>query len=696
MIYTGDIMDESYLSRLSNISEFLSIIIIISGIVILMGWLFNIPILKSPGLLFSTIKSNVTLCFVFIGISLWLLQAKRINSHNIKIAKILAVIVTLIGLLTLIEHLTGINLGIDQILFNELPGALNTSSPNRMAFIAAFNLVLVGSAVLVIDKNIKIGWPLFQLIIIIEGLLTFLSALGYLYDASNLYMVYNYTGIAIYAMLTFGLIFFAVVFMRPDKGFIGILVDKCPGSVLGRAMLPVVIVIPIIFGWLYLLGLAEDFYDAGLGSALLVFSTIMVITSLLWISVISINKTDLKRQKAEKQRQNSLEQAQQFAEELEVSNEELQVTTEELLAANEDLKLASAYNHSLIKASLDPLVTIGPDGKITDANHSTEAVTGYSRNELIGTDFSDYFTESDKAREGYQQVFLKRSVRDYPLEIQHKNGHVTPVLYNASVYHDESGNVIGVFAAARDITEIKKASKQLKELIEELKHSNEELQQFAYVSSHDLQEPLRTIASFTQLLQRRYKGKLDCDADEFMDYIVDASKRMKDLINDLLEYSRVGSKGKEFEPTKLEEVLEDTLFNLKVSITECNAEITSDPLPEIMADKNQLILLFQNLIGNAIKFKKEDEHPTIHISARNDEKNGEYVFSVTDNGIGIDPQYAERIFVIFQRLHTRNEYSGTGIGLAICKKIVERHGGKIWVESELGKGSTFYFTIPKH
>jgi light-regulated signal transduction histidine kinase (bacteriophytochrome) len=292
-------------------------------------------------------------------------------------------------------------------------------------------------------------------------------------------------------------------------------------------------------------------------------------------------------------------------------------------------------------------------------------------------------------------VFREGEVRDYELEIRHRNGHVTPVLYHASVYRDESGEAIGIFAAVRDITDIKHAEKSLKDLIMELERSNKELQSFAYITSHDLQEPLRTIASFTQLLQRRYEGKLDSDADEFMDYVVNASSRMKEMIHGLLEYSRVGTQGEDFQPTNVEKVLENVLSNLRVTINENDAVITHDNLPTVIADKRQLNQLFQNIVSNAIKFKKKDEPPKIHISSRNDEEKGEYVFSVSDNGIGMEEQYKHKIFEVFKRLHTINEYNGTGIGLAIAKRIIEMHNGRIWVESELGYGSTFYFTLPK-
>ena len=199
------------------------------------------------------------------------------------------------------------------------------------------------------------------------------------------------------------------------------------------------------------------------------------------------------------------------------------------------------------------------------------------------------------------------------------------------------------------------------------------------------------IASYTQLLARRYKGKLDSDADEFIGYAVDGATRMQRLINDLLAYSRVTTQGNVFEPVDCNGLLEEVLSNLRVAVEESRAVVTHDPLPTVMADGGQLGQLFQNLLGNAIKFRGE-EPPNVHLSA--ERRTGEWLFSIRDNGIGVDPQYAERIFVIFQRLHDRQEYPGTGIGLAICKKIVERHGGRIWMESQLGRGATFYFTLP--
>jgi light-regulated signal transduction histidine kinase (bacteriophytochrome) len=257
---------------------------------------------------------------------------------------------------------------------------------------------------------------------------------------------------------------------------------------------------------------------------------------------------------------------------------------------------------------------------------------------------------------------------------------------------DNDGNIIQMIEYTLDITNRKKAEKELNNTLKDLRRSNAELEQFAYVTSHDLQEPLRMVASFTQLLQNRYHDKLDDDANDFINYAVEGASRMHNLISDLLIFSRVGTRGKSFKTTDMNTVLDAVIATFQQVIKETNTTITYKPLPVIIADESQMIQLLQNLISNAIKFRSE-ESPRINVSG--DLKADKWIFSVSDNGIGIDSKNFDRIFIIFQRLHKKEEYSGTGIGLAVCKKIIQRHRGKIWVESELGKGSTFYFSIPK-
>ena len=262
-------------------------------------------------------------------------------------------------------------------------------------------------------------------------------------------------------------------------------------------------------------------------------------------------------------------------------------------------------------------------------------------------------------------------------------------------------------ALEKAIAEREVAGVELQRLNEKLTYSNRDLEQFAYVASHDLQEPLRAINSYAQLLERKYQGNLDAKADKYLGYIKEGVARMQQLINDLLEFSRVGTQGKALEPVESKAVLSQVLANLRIAIAETRTRVTHDPLPTVMGDEIQLIQLFQNLIGNAIKFRRfsglastefpgsqsTHESPQVQISVV--QKESVWLFSVCDNGIGMEPEYFDRIFTIFQRLHSRVEYPGTGIGLAVCKKIIERHNGRIWVESELGVGTTFYFTLPK-
>jgi len=352
---------------------------------------------------------------------------------------------------------------------------------------------------------------------------------------------------------------------------------------------------------------------------------------------------------------------------------------------------------AICNSAQDAIILIDNDGNIIYWNNSAENIFHYSEGEVLGKNLhkllapEKYHVNHFSAMEKFKATGEGNAIgKTLDLTALRKNGEEFPIeLSLSAIKIKDKWNAVGII---RDTSERKKIEKLLKERTEALEKSNKELEEFAYIASHDLQEPLRMISSYVQLLERRYKNKLDQDANDFISYAVEGSARMKALINDLLAYSRVGTKGKEFAKTNISDILKKVLQNLQIALEENKVEISIGPMPVIMADDTQMIQLFQNLIGNAIKFKNKNP-PKISIDCK--EKNGNYIFSVSDNGIGIEKEYYDRIFMIFQRLHTRDKYPGTGIGLAVCKKIVERHGGSIWLESEVGKGTIFYFSIPK-
>ena len=364
-------------------------------------------------------------------------------------------------------------------------------------------------------------------------------------------------------------------------------------------------------------------------------------------------------------------------------------------AAETHLAQMEGRYRGLLEAAPDAMVVVNQGGEIVLLNVQAEKQFGYRRDELLGQKVTNIipvgFAErliADDLRSA-EDASAQQIGTGIELIAQRKDGTEFPIELMLSPLRNAEG--ILVTATIRDISVRKKAAVVLLEKVEELNRSNEELGQFAYIASHDLQEPLRMVASYTQLLSRRYKGKLDADADEFIAYAVDGASRMQRLIQDLLAYSRVGTKGQDLVETSSGAALEQALVNLRGAIEESSAVVTHDPLPAVLADEMQLVQLFQNLVGNAIKYQRPGI-PRVHISVA---KNGgkKWDFAVKDNGLGIDPQYFERIFGMFQRLHKRDEFAGTGIGLAICKKIVERHGGNISVESQPGQGSTFRFAL---
>jgi len=368
--------------------------------------------------------------------------------------------------------------------------------------------------------------------------------------------------------------------------------------------------------------------------------------------------------------------------------------------ASEEIRQSRDHLAAIFRSIRDGIVVLAPDGTIVTANDAAARMLGRTApNAITGRALADLYAElvlRDEHGDPLSDELLPDlRVRAGAPEAEALvcaagEGGQRWLEIRATALRNEQGQLENVIVSLRDVTERRQAE-ELRRVTENLTRSNTALQEFAYVASHDLQEPLRMIASYTQLLQRRYAGRLDADADEFIRYAVDGATRMKQLIQDLLAYSRVETRAGELQPVECNALVQQVLVDLGVAIAEAHATIHVGPLPTVLGDPTQLRQVFQNLIGNAVKFRGEAP-PVVRVCA--ERRGAEYLFTVADNGIGIDPRYAERIFVVFQRLHTREAYPGTGIGLALCKKIIERHGGRIWVESRPGAGARFHFVLP--
>jgi PAS domain S-box-containing protein len=378
------------------------------------------------------------------------------------------------------------------------------------------------------------------------------------------------------------------------------------------------------------------------------------------------------------------EQVEKYIKTIQESESALKLSEQQLKKSEE--KFNKVFHLSPVGITLIDVKT----GITIEANEAILKITGFEREEIIGRTSQELEVLSEEDRKKIAAKTLEAgSLRNKEIEFRKKSGEIRTALFSNEIISLPQGDVI--LSLIYDITDRKKAEIAFKEKSEELARSNQELEQFAYISSHDLQEPLRTISNYTKLFQEEYKGRLDADSDLYLEFINGATSRMQSLILDLLKYSRVG-RNKEVSEIDCNKIVQDVLLDMTVALDESKAKVIADRLPMVKG-YSDLQSLFQNLITNAIKFRKKDVDPVIHITAQ--EKHTEWLFSISDNGIGIDKKYYDRIFNVFQRLHTAKEYPGTGIGLALCKKIIELHRGEIWLESVQGKGTTFYFTIPK-
>jgi PAS domain S-box-containing protein len=926
--------DASLFRRLRLYCQVSALAAIGVGLLVMAGWEFHSRALLSvfPGQV--TMKVNTALGLMFAGISLWLLLPGESRTRRGQIARFLALVVVMIGAATLVEYFFGWNLGIDQLIFGDPLGSNGTAFPGRQAPTTATAFMAIGLALMLLDsKSPRSRWTA-QALSLWAGVIAMTAINGYIYHAVVLSRIWLYTQMAVHAAIALLLLSGGVFFARPRSGIAGDLTGAGSGSLMARRLLPAVLLVPIVLGWIALQGEFAGMYGAELGLALYATVSVLVFAVLVWSNARKMNgeydqrsrvetnlrelnaelegrvaertmhlaetegryrglleaapdamvvvnvagKIVLLNVQAEKQFGYSRDElvgqpvkniipegfaerilsdgtrsaaealAQQIGTGIELSGRRkdgtefpIEIMLSPLESAEGILVTAAVRDISvrkgaekhlaqmegryrgLLEAAPDAMVVVDADGQMVLLNVQAEIQFGYRRNELVGQKIRNIipkgFAErliADGTRSaaaalaqqigtGIELSGRRKNGSEFPIEImlsplespdgilvtaairdisvrktaenhlaqmegryrglleaapdamvvvnvgggivllnvraekefgyrrdelvgqpvkniipagfaerlvadglrsvddalaqqigtgieltgRRKDGTQFPIEIMLSPLESPDG--VLVTAAIRDISARKKAEANLLRKIEELNRSNEELGQFAYIASHDLQEPLRMVASYTQLLSRRYKGKLDAEADEFINFAVDGANRMQRLIQDLLAFSRVGTKGRELADTSSEEALRQALRNLRAAIEESHAVVTHDPMPSVVADEMQLTQLFQNLIGNAIKYQKSGA-PRVHVSAA---KNGEgkWLFSVKDNGLGIAPQYFEKIFGMFQRLHKREEYAGTGIGLAICKKIAERHGSSISVESEPGQGATFSFAL---
>ena len=620
------------------------------GALALAGWAFGVGTLTSllPGL--AQMKPNAALCAALAGVSLWLAARPPTGSpggrRRLRGARAAGALVALLAGLTLLEYVVGWDLGIDELLFRDAPGAPLTSHPGRMAPNSAAGFLLLGLALAALDWEPRPNARPAQWLAFGAAGISLAGLVGYLYSATALYRLASFSGMSINTGAALLAASLGALAARPHTGLMGVFNAPGPGGRMARASLPVVAGVTLVIGWLRLQAERAGHLGAEAGVAVMVTSVILVFAVVLYVSAAAAERGAAARREAE------------------------------------------GLFRSAVDASPNGMLMVDPAGRIVLLNRQTEAIFGYRSDEMLGRPVEMLLPERFRSgHEAHRRDFLAEPLtrqmgagRD--LRARRKDGREVPVEIGLNPVAGEGGT--HVLASVIDITERKRVE-------DELRRSNEELERFAYVASHDLQEPLRMVGSYVQLLAKRYRGKLDADADEFIGYALDGALRMQGLIEELLAFSRVGTRGADPVPTDAGAAVAGALRSLKLAIEEAGATVTVGPLPTVLADPGQLEQVFLNLISNALKFRGS-EPPEIQVSAERRDRVWE--LRVRDNGIGIEPQYFERIFVIFQRLHGREEYSGTGMGLAIVKKIVERHGGRIRVESAPGAGSTFAFTLP--
>lgn len=637
-----------------HIGKIIFSITVLVSVFVMISWYTESPFFLSiiPGE--STMKFNTALLFLLTALAF----CANVNIERFRItAAVLESVVIMVSALTLLQYFINQDFGVDDLLVEDI---YSTSMPGRMSPATALCFLITGVSFIGLKSNKKGFTRISQLLISAVTLISLVSMVAYILKVSMEDRMFFLQTMAVHTSVLFFMLSIAIQMLLSPGDLSVLVLGKSTGSVLFRKLLPLIVVSPVFFGVLFILGAKHNLFSIEFGVSL--YTVIIMLFGIGYVYFIArrMNTLDFKRLEVEQSIIKSNERLDQF------------------------------------KTALDEIAIVAitdKKGVINYVNDQFCDISQYSREELIGN------THAMVNSGFHDQAFFN----DLWLTISKGEmweGEVVNRAKDGSLYYvqtvilplkNHDGVVEQYMAVRQDVTAQKKSIELLRtDYIKKLEYKNKELEQFVYIASHDLQEPLRTIRSFSELINKKYSENADDVAKKGLGFISEAANRMSGLIKDLLDYSRIG-KERELTVVNLDELLAGILSDLSALIEQSGAKITVNRLPEIKGYKTELRLLFQNLLSNALKFTTLERKPVVEINAVAEK--GKLIVSVKDNGIGIEKEHLERVFVMFQRLNHRNDYEGSGIGLAHCQKIVEMHQGKIWVESDPGKGSTFYFTL---
>lgn len=662
------------------------------GILVLLGWLLDIEILKRPRASMVAMNPMSAFSFVLIGLALYL----NLNLPDLKtsrnIIRFIALFVIFVGVSKLYSIASGFDLGMDNILFSDkIAKDIVKGVPNRMAPNTAFDFVVLGTAVFLSSYRKDLFNSISNYLCILVLLVGLFSFIGYLYQVQEFYGILSYIPMAIHTAVSFILLAFALLLINGQFGFMKVFTSKTSGGILARVLIPFLIVIPILFGYfrIYLNKLNPVSLELGVG--FLMTGIILTFFVLVWFVANQLEKSDKARTEAERK--------------LSELNHEL-----EKLVNSRTMDLFKSENRfrTIIEQFPYPVLTYNPEGICTGANYAWEEMWNTRRDVLVDYNIlkdplikeAGFFPFVEKAFGGMPAISEPFSYDPKLIGSSGRHRWLQMLLYPVK---NTAGNILEVIVVHQDITASKEAENEIRLLNNELEErvkirteqlvlANQELESFSYSISHDLRAPIRGISGFTQILMEDYGVNFDAEGKRIIGKILENAKQMGQLVDDLLEFSRLGrtelAEG-EIPMKDLAVAVYNELINLE-SNREIRFEI--EDIPNIRADQPAVRQLWVNLISNAIKYTKKIELPIIRVGSLG--SNGETVFYVKDNGAGFNMQYYHKLFGVFQRLHSNADFEGTGVGLAIVKRIASRHGGRVWAESKEGEGATFYFTLP--